>query len=199
MSAKPSSHCDHGYDTRLPDGSDPYKEAMNELVRVCCTPIDAKNNKRTVTLYRPFYCDPIFLRKIVAAALMQLEKNMKITPYLASLAVQIMLAESMVEETVIDGATISNVCACEANALLFFLDRASCSCFAQQKEATLALPETECCVFKGCAKIIERYKMLMCANCKASAYCSKECQANDWKDGHKRMCQIYALQFYILT
>ena len=31
-------------------------------------------------------------------------------------------------------------------------------------------------------------KLLVCSQCKAAAYCSKECQVRDWKAGHKEEC-----------
>ena len=32
-------------------------------------------------------------------------------------------------------------------------------------------------------------KPLVCSQCKAAAYCSKDCQIKDWKAGHKQACK----------
>ena len=32
-------------------------------------------------------------------------------------------------------------------------------------------------------------KPLVCSQCKAAAYCSKDCQVKDWKAGHKQACK----------
>lgn len=41
------------------------------------------------------------------------------------------------------------------------------------------------CANNGCSNRAP----LKCANCKAVSYCSKQCQASDWKAGHKRDCK----------
>lgn len=33
-------------------------------------------------------------------------------------------------------------------------------------------------------------KLDRCSACRRVAYCSKKCQTNDWKDGHKKTCKI---------
>lgn len=33
---------------------------------------------------------------------------------------------------------------------------------------------------------------LQCGGCNARAYCSKQCQTQDWKQGHKRWCALRA-------
>ncbi|KAL0064196.1 hypothetical protein AAF712_008918 [Marasmius tenuissimus] len=34
------------------------------------------------------------------------------------------------------------------------------------------------------------YRFMRCSRCQSSVYCSKECQKDDWIDGHKRACRI---------
>ena len=40
-----------------------------------------------------------------------------------------------------------------------------------------------------CKKVTTQLpKMMLCAKCMGRRYCSKECQKNHWKDGHKKLC-----------
>ena len=43
------------------------------------------------------------------------------------------------------------------------------------------------CCYAGCGA--ELTKPLVCARCKAAAYCCKDCQVKDWKAGHKQACK----------
>jgi len=46
------------------------------------------------------------------------------------------------------------------------------------------------CSARDCRKVESRKgEYTVCAACKASWYCGTECQANDWKIGHKRRCK----------
>lgn len=42
---------------------------------------------------------------------------------------------------------------------------------------------------KACAKSLPEGKRMMCSRCKKVVYCSRECQASDWKT-HKRGCTV---------
>ena len=47
---------------------------------------------------------------------------------------------------------------------------------------------SESCAFCGISK--DENKLSSCTRCKSTYYCSKECQANHWKEGgHKNECK----------
>jgi|GEM_PF-3206999 len=51
------------------------------------------------------------------------------------------------------------------------------------------------CSFHSCKKDnATEDKVMRCARCKVAAYCSKECQAGDWKR-HKQICQLLKAPF----
>ena len=57
------------------------------------------------------------------------------------------------------------------------------------KSVADAVAKRECSA-RDCRKVEEtRGAYKVCAGCRASWYCGKECQANDWKIGHKRRCK----------
>ena len=43
------------------------------------------------------------------------------------------------------------------------------------------------CCYARCGAGLK--KPLVCSQCKAAAYCSKDCQVKDWKAGHKQACK----------
>eukprot|EP00985_Skeletonema_marinoi_P008822 scaffold4031_cov129-Skeletonema_marinoi.AAC.3 len=51
--------------------------------------------------------------------------------------------------------------------------------------------ETVC---SSCSKELEKYAIKRCGQCKKRIYCSRECQANDWKNGHKKECKLMLQQ-----
>jgi hypothetical protein len=44
----------------------------------------------------------------------------------------------------------------------------------------------------GCGKHYERTALRKCAQCLGVLYCSRECQAKHWKEGHKQHCKEIA-------
>ena len=47
--------------------------------------------------------------------------------------------------------------------------------------------EVQVCCYASCGA--ELKKPLVCARCKAAAYCCKDCQVKDWKAGHRQACK----------
>jgi len=46
------------------------------------------------------------------------------------------------------------------------------------------------CSARDCRKVeLERGEYKVCAGCRATWYCGTECQATDWRIGHKRRCK----------
>jgi hypothetical protein len=56
--------------------------------------------------------------------------------------------------------------------------------------------ERAICSFDSCKKQMDatKDKVMRCAGCKVAPYCSKECQAGDWKR-HKQICQLLKAPF----
>lgn len=47
------------------------------------------------------------------------------------------------------------------------------------------------CCRRGCFQEIRDTVVKQCSGCKRAIYCSRECQAKDWKEGgHKRECKL---------
>lgn len=61
-----------------------------------------------------------------------------------------------------------------------------------------AKPTCFCCFFQeGDDDLSGRRKtetLFRCSRCQIARYCSKECQLNDWNEGHKLECQFYVKQ-----
>ena len=53
---------------------------------------------------------------------------------------------------------------------------------------TTAKPPASCCVFCGTAAAKLRCSACKQFGCLEVIYCNKECQASDWKQGHKELC-----------
>ncbi|KAJ6540082.1 hypothetical protein DFH09DRAFT_1090088 [Mycena vulgaris] len=58
-------------------------------------------------------------------------------------------------------------------------------------EVLAALIETPCDNM-NCGKIDQKDKFNRCAGCNAVYYCSRKCQASDWRNGHRDICQELA-------
>ena len=43
----------------------------------------------------------------------------------------------------------------------------------------------------------DKSKLKICSRCKAFSYCSKECQVNHWKAGHKRDCKCHWIEEFL--
>lgn len=60
-------------------------------------------------------------------------------------------------------------------------------------EAPYKLQDTEA-VCRRCYKVFEDNAKMICGGCKRVFYCSRDCQVQDWKNGHKRDCKHMAMQ-----
>lgn len=49
-------------------------------------------------------------------------------------------------------------------------------------------------VCSSCLKVIPKEAIKRCGQCKKRMYCNRECQANDWKNGHKKECKMLLKQ-----
>lgn len=49
-------------------------------------------------------------------------------------------------------------------------------------------------VCSSCLKVIPKEAIKRCGQCKKRMYCNRECQANDWKNGHKKECKLLLKQ-----
>ncbi|KAJ6535235.1 hypothetical protein DFH09DRAFT_1369644 [Mycena vulgaris] len=52
------------------------------------------------------------------------------------------------------------------------------------------------CDNMNCGKIDQKDKFGRCAECRAVHYCSRKCQASDWRNGHRDVCQELASAQY---
>ena len=59
----------------------------------------------------------------------------------------------------------------------------------------LAVLEPVC---SSCSKELGKGAIKRCGQCKRRIYCSRECQSNDWKNGHKKECKLL-LQQHAMT
>jgi MYND finger len=72
--------------------------------------------------------------------------------------------------------------------------------FEHEETSVLALRRVTMCSFIGCQYQKDENKRLhRCTGCSVSYYCSRECQKQDWKSGHKSACAEYAAAGYMAT
>ncbi|TPX31905.1 hypothetical protein SmJEL517_g04854 [Synchytrium microbalum] len=58
------------------------------------------------------------------------------------------------------------------------------------RDDALAISSSSSYICHACL-VASSATLLVCARCKSARYCSKKCQASDWKSGHKLACQLY--------
>lgn len=62
--------------------------------------------------------------------------------------------------------------------------RIPCNCLAGRVRQASKMAECRCC------NVQKKFKNFStCSLCKLVSYCSKECQTNDWKNGHREECR----------
>ena len=77
---------------------------------------------------------------------------------------------------------------CARDFCLFFIKRAPCRCFDEQKRRLKVLPRTDSCHYQACKKPDSHSNLQECSKCRRTAYCSAECQRKDWPT-HKEDCK----------
>ena len=63
------------------------------------------------------------------------------------------------------------------------------SCFSRSRSTIVPSQEQrDLCGNEKCRAVL-RPPLLQCSDCKRVVYCSRECQAKAWEDGHQNECQ----------
>lgn len=68
----------------------------------------------------------------------------------------------------------------------YVMTPAQAECHLMAWAASLFVKQTKCHLCRRASATV-----LRCGLCKTRAYCSKECQRQEWKLGHKRLCYLY--------
>jgi hypothetical protein len=74
--------------------------------------------------------------------------------------------------------------------VLFLSRQIPCSCLDENKKNAKQIPKTRWCQY--CFKEDLKVELMKCSQCKLVGYCSKECQIEDWRRGHKSDCKQIA-------
>jgi hypothetical protein len=78
----------------------------------------------------------------------------------------------------------------ERGLVLFLSKQIPCSCLDESKKNAKQAPKTGWCRRRHCNTSLLTLELKKCSQCKSVQYCSKECQAADWRAGHKVECKI---------
>jgi hypothetical protein len=193
----PSSSCNHGYDTTLPDGSDPYKDLMNKIMKhyIFINAIDPQDRWATEFMQLAgSKFDATLERKIVATGLRMLSNPKPFgdllgrhlcTLVLLCTFINFALGKSVdLERQVADTAS-------EHKLALIFYKRAPCLCFVQIIKKLDSETHTERCSNPACRDRLPSDSLFECKRCVVIAYCSKECQKMDYPQ-HRNVCKLLA-------
>jgi hypothetical protein len=71
--------------------------------------------------------------------------------------------------------------------VLFLAKQIPCSCLDEDKKNAKQAPKSGRCWY--CNREVLRVELKKCSQCKSAVYCSKECQAADWRREHKKKCK----------
>jgi hypothetical protein len=70
----------------------------------------------------------------------------------------------------------------------YFRKRVPCSCLDRRYKQVKSTKKIGYCFNPLCSKIPDPKSILCCSYCRQANYCSRECQAADWKTFHKKVC-----------
>ena len=212
-----SSSCDHGYSTVKPDGTDDYREAMNSIMRkVIASPLTrpavaVSSDYHMARLKKAYHAirldvhnnfpncwNEILRRKVIAAGLNIVKSFCQHESFLSAPAQcqmeQLMLLSYVVVQIELKSASglmfPDESPTCERDISLFFIKRAPCGCFDEQKRRLEGVTKTQPCNYEGCKKRDSYVNLQECSKCRMQAYCSADCQVKDWPT-HKEDCKVW--------
>jgi hypothetical protein len=99
--------------------------------------------------------------------------------------------ESSTQQIILDLKTAMGKLGTDHEIVLFLSKQIPCSCLDESKKIAKEAPKTRRCFY--CTSEGLKVEVKKCSQCKRVQYCSKECQTADWKEGHKKECEIYKL------
>lgn len=75
------------------------------------------------------------------------------------------------------------------DAIEYLYKKIECDCLEGLEQELKQVPDLSCCDYLACQKVKEKKDLLLCAKCKVTPYCSRECQVAHWET-HKKYCKI---------
>ena len=184
--------CDHGYNcSRLADGSDPYSDTMNRIIRHILTA------PTLAGLCEIMFSSPttdtdkkIIGKKLLAFGLMRCSGRTALSKEERKNLCSTIMGMGYMERLSIDQLKkLMGTLNCERSIRLFLYQRASCSCFDGLRVwAERTLPSIDICENKDCLNVLPFDELFDCAKCRFTSYCSAMCQAKDWPF-HKPHCK----------
>ena len=214
-----SISCDHGYNTVKPDGTDIYREPMNLVMRTVLTmPQHFLSSDQLNENYLAIMVDlhtnfrncwnEILLRKVIAAALNIIESYVGSSGVYSQHELQshadaarghrhfnqlnVLYPLVLHLEYGAGRGFVSpdETPTCPRDLGLFFIKRAPCHCFDEQKRRLEDSIRTDFCQYHACRKLDSYVQLKVCAKCSRQSYCSAECQRKDWPT-HKEDCKMW--------
>jgi hypothetical protein len=95
--------------------------------------------------------------------------------------------ESSHNQTLIDFDESTRKIGTDRGLILFLSKQIPCSCLDEGKKKAKEAPRARRCSY--CSSQGLKLELKKCSQCKIAHYCSKRCQAADWRAGHKKECE----------